>query len=211
MADLKRQLDAYLAQSKAKSGSPPLLSPEEELLSPGEEQGERAGWTRWSRWSHWSSAAPEQTPEPCLPSLTRTQRLSGFALFASLSALCFVLSAMYAPLLLLYARKFCLLWSLGSVFAVAALVTLRGAAVLRSLLMTPVAAVYLCALGGTLYAALSMRSTVLTALGASTQVVLLLGAAVSLVPGGAAGLRFMSGLVTSAVRRGVSGKSVLPV
>ncbi|NWQ90771.1 SFT2C protein, partial [Burhinus bistriatus] len=50
----------------------------------------------------------------CLPGLSRWQRLAGSGLCLLLAALCFGLAALYAPLLLLRARKFALLWSLGS-------------------------------------------------------------------------------------------------
>lgn len=47
---------------------------------------------------------------------TRTQRLISFAVCFLLGLLCFCLSAIYIPVLLLKARKFALLYSLGSVF-----------------------------------------------------------------------------------------------
>lgn len=70
---------------------------------------------------------------------------------------------------------------------------------------SPAAAAYLAALGGTLYAALSLQSTALTALGAAVQVAVILVAVVSLLPGGAAGMRFMGSLVASALKRTVRG------
>uniref|UniRef100_A0A672SGY1 Uncharacterized protein n=1 Tax=Sinocyclocheilus grahami TaxID=75366 RepID=A0A672SGY1_SINGR len=60
----------------------------------------------------WSSE-----PDPCLPGMGHSQRLITFGTCIFFSALCFELSALYAPLLLLKARKFALMWSLGSVFA----------------------------------------------------------------------------------------------
>ncbi|KAK5931629.1 hypothetical protein CesoFtcFv8_000093 [Champsocephalus esox] len=184
MADLNRQLQEYLSQTRrARAPAPAAVFP-----GPG---------------------APE--PDACLPGLTRGQRLVGAALFAALSALCFALSALYAPLLLLYARKFALLWSLGSLFAIASAAVLRGPAKLfAGLRSSPAFAVYLCALGGTLYAALHLHSTALTALGAALQVAVIAVSVVSLVPGGSAGMRFMSGAAAAAIKRTVSGKS-LPI
>ncbi|KAK5931636.1 hypothetical protein CesoFtcFv8_000097 [Champsocephalus esox] len=220
MADLNRQLQEYLSQSKepkggAARGGTAVELPEDPV--PGSWFG------RWSnRWSGSTSGpgsssssgvswpwAPE--PDACLPGLTRGQRLVGAALFAALSALCFALSALYAPLLLLYARKFALLWSLGSLFAIASAAVLRGPAKLfAGLRSSPAFAVYLCALGGTLYAALHLHSTALTALGAALQVAVIAVSVVSLVPGGSAGMRFMSGAAAAAIKRTVSGKS-LPI
>ncbi|NXT07866.1 SFT2C protein, partial [Prunella fulvescens] len=55
-----------------------------------------------------------------LPGLSRWQRLAGSGLCALLAALCFGLAALCVPLLLLRARKFALLWSLGSLCALGA-------------------------------------------------------------------------------------------
>lgn len=172
MADLNRQLQEYLAQSKSQSGSSTALD------IPDEEPASGSWFGRWS--SPFSRREPPSSggswpwstePDPCLPGLSRRQRLVAFAVCAAFSALCFGLSALYAPLLLLYARKFALLWSLGSLFAIAAVAVLRGPSKLVTGLPTsPAAAAYLCALGATLYAALSLQSTVLTALGAAVQV-----------------------------------------
>ncbi|XP_063742017.1 vesicle transport protein SFT2C isoform X2 [Eleginops maclovinus] len=203
MADLNRQLQEYLSQSKESKGGGARSSTAVEL--PEDPEPVSGSWFgRWS--SPWSSSpsglssnsssssgfswpwSPE--PDACLPGLTRGQRLVGAALFAALSALCFALSALYAPLLLLYARKFALLWSLGSLFAIAAAAVLRGPSRLfASLRSSPAFAAYLCSLGGTLYAALSV---------------------VSLLPGGSAGMRFMSGAAAAAIKRTVSGKT-LPI
>lgn len=47
---------------------------------------------------------------------TRLQRLTGFCVCFFMGILCFCLSAVYIPVLLLKARKFALLYTLGSVF-----------------------------------------------------------------------------------------------
>ncbi|XP_047445138.1 vesicle transport protein SFT2C [Mugil cephalus] len=218
MAELNRQLQEYLAQSKgtktiSQSGSSTTL----DLGDPEPVSGSWFG--RWS--SPWSGSGQSSSgssgfswpwsaePDPCLPGMSRGQRLVVFGVCASFSALCFGLSALYAPLLLLYARKFALLWSLGSLFAIAAVGVLRGPSRLAASLPTsPGAALYLCALGGTLYAALSLHSTALTALGAALQVAVILGSVVSLLPGGSAGIRFMGGVAASAIKRTVTGKTM---
>ncbi|KAM7399961.1 hypothetical protein PAMA_004582 [Pampus argenteus] len=221
MAELNRQLQEYLQQSKngaktvSQSGPSAVVDLDDTEPVPGSWFG------RWS--SPWSGSPATQSsggssgvswqwwaePDPCLPGLSRRQRLVGCALCGAFSALCFGLSALYAPLLLLYARKFALLWSLGSLFAIAAVAVLRGPSRLAAGLPTsPGAAVYLCALGGTLYAALSLHSTVLTALGAAMQIAVIVGCVVSLLPGGSAGLRFMGGMAASVIKRTVTGKTM---
>ncbi|KAI3374292.1 hypothetical protein L3Q82_005954 [Scortum barcoo] len=213
MAELNRQLQEYLAQSR---GSQASSSTAVDLEDPEPVSGSWFG--RWS--SPWPGPSGQTSSgnsgsswcaeaEACLPGLSGRQRLLIGGMFAALSALCFGLSALYAPLLLLYARKFALLWSLGSLFAIAAAAVLRGPGRLAAGLHTsPGAAVYLCALGGTLYAALSLHSTVLTALGAALQVAAIAGYVVSLLPGGSAGIRFMGGVAASAIKRTVTGKTI---
>lgn len=222
MADINRQLQEYLAQSKGGSSKPVSQSGSSTTLDMDDPDPVPGSWFgRWS--SPWSgqSSAPSSSgnsglswpwsaePDPCLPGMSRRQRLVAAGVCVCFSALCFGLSALYAPLLLIYARKFALLWSLGSVFAIAAVAVLRGPSrLVASLPTSPGAAVYLCTLGATLYAALSLHSTVLTALGAALQVAVIVGYVVSLLPGGSAGMRFMGGMAASAIKRTVTGKTM---
>lgn len=225
MAELNRQLQEYLAQSKG--GGAKTISQSSSSISVDLSDSEPVPGSWFGRWSSpWSGnrggSQPSSSgssssfswpwsaePDPCLPGMSRQQRLVAFVVCVLFSALCFGLSALYAPLLLLYARKFALLWSLGSLFAIAAAALLRGPSRLAAGLPTsPGAAVYLCALGGTLYAALSLHSTVLTAMGAALQVTVIVGYVVSLLPGGSAGLRFMGGMAASAIKRTVTGKTM---
>lgn len=194
MADLHRQLQEYLAQGKAggPAAAEPLLAAEK-AQDPAAGSGPAAAWLGRAglRWTWARSAAEATAPGPaCLPSVTRTQRLAASGACLLLAALCFVLAALHAPVLLLRARKFALLWSLGSVLALAGGTLLRGGAACGRLLRgeeTPSrpALLYVAALGGTLYAALGLRSTLLTGLGAFLQVVALLTALLSLLPRGA--------------------------
>ncbi|XP_005991254.1 vesicle transport protein SFT2C [Latimeria chalumnae] len=220
MADLNRQLQEYLSQSKNGGGKSSEL--DAGAASSAAEQPLLPSFKDWfgriTPFFGSQSSGPSQSPsvswpwspepDPCLPGLSRSQRLLGFGICLVLSAVCFGLSALYAPMLLLRARKFALLWSLGSAFALAALAILRGPS---RLLAVPSAggALYLTALLGTLYAALGLHSTVLTALGAAAQIAAIVGYLITLVPGGSAGLRFLTGLFTSAFRRSVS--KTLPV
>lgn len=228
MADLNRQLQEYLAQSKGGAAKTISQSGSSTAVDLGEPEPVPGSWFgRWSSpWPGSRGGSPSgqsssssgsggfswpwsAEPDPCLPGMSRRQRLVAFGVCVSFSALCFGLSALYAPLLLLYARKFALLWSLGSVFAIAAAAMLRGPSrMVAGLPTSPGAAVYLCALGGTLYAALSLHSTVLTALGAALQVAVIVGYVVSLLPGGSAGIRFMGSMAASAIKRTVTGKTM---
>ncbi|NXF94105.1 SFT2C protein, partial [Eubucco bourcierii] len=206
MADLGRQLQEYLAQSKAAASSsstaaasPPANCSQEETGSgglgawlgtlnpfpPGRGSLSAAAESGSGSGPSWPWAAEA---DPCLPGLSRWQRLAGSGLCLLLAALCFGLAALYAPLLLLRARKFALLWSLGSLCALGAAALLRGPA---RLLREPSHGflLYLGALGGTLYAALGLRSTLLTALGAAIQLGAAATALLAILPGGAAGLR----------------------
>ncbi|TEA33088.1 hypothetical protein DBR06_SOUSAS41310006 [Sousa chinensis] len=195
MADLHRQLQEYLAQGKA--GGPAAAEP---LLDAGEAEEPTAGagpagaWLgraglRWT-WAR-NSAEPTTAAGPtCMPSVTRAQRLAASGVCLLLAALCFGLAALYAPVLLLRARKFALLWSLGSVLALAGGTLLRGGAACGRLLRgeeapSRPALFYVAALGATLYAALGLRSTWLTALGACAQVAALLAVLLGLLPRGA--------------------------
>lgn len=193
MADLHRQLQEYLAQGKAGglAAAEPLLAAEK-AEEPAAGSGPAGTWLgraglRWTRSPAEPTAAASSA---CFPSVTRTQRLAASGVCLLLAALCFGLAALYAPVLLLRARKFALLWSLGSALALAGGTLLRGGAACGRLLRgeeTPSrpALLYVAALGATLYAALGLRSTLFTALGACVQVAALLAVLFGLLPRGA--------------------------
>ncbi|XP_032699046.1 vesicle transport protein SFT2C [Lontra canadensis] len=192
MADLHRQLQEYLAQGKAGglTAAEPLLAAEK-TEEPAAGGGPAGAWLGRAglRWT-WARGPAEPTVATGLPSVTRTQRLAASGVCLLLAALCFGLAALYAPVLLLRARKFALLWSLGSALALAGGMLLRGGAACGRLLRgeeTPSrpALLYVASLGATLYAALGLRSTLLTALGAFVQVGALLTVLFGLLPWGA--------------------------
>ncbi|XP_051841643.1 vesicle transport protein SFT2C [Antechinus flavipes] len=224
MADLNRQLQEYLAQSKSAGSADniPLIPAEgKEAAETGRTSSVGVwlgrvnpfptrgglGWS-WLR----GPALPPENPEPgpgppCLPSLSRWQRLTASGVCLVLAALCFGLAALYAPMLLLRARKFALLWSLGSVFALAAAALLRGGPACLRLLRCEErpsrgSLLYLAALSGTLYAAVVLRSTALTALGAASQVGALLAALLGLLPWGSGpALRYALGSLCGGLTR----------
>lgn len=192
MADLHRQLQEYLAQGKADrpAASKPLLAAEK-AEEPEAGDGSLGAWLSRAglRWT-WARSPAEPAAGPaCLLSVTRTQQLAASGVCLLLAALCFGLAALYAPVLLLRARKFALLWSLGSALALTGGMLLRGGAACRRLLCgeeapSRPAVFYVFGLGATLYAALGLRSTLLTALGACAQVAALLVALLDLLPRG---------------------------
>lgn len=204
MADLHRQLQEYLAQGKA--DRPAATEP---LLAAGKAEEPEAGYPgplgawlsrvdlrrTWAR----NPAEPAAAGPTCTLSVTRTQQLVASGVCLLLATLCFGLASLYAPMLLLRARKFALLWSLGSVLALAGGMFLRGGAACKRLLRreeapSRPALLYVVALCATLYAAIGLRSTLLTALGACAQVVLLLAALLELLPRGtSAALRLALG------------------
>lgn len=100
-----------------------------------------------------------------------------------------------------------MLWSLGSLFALTGAAILRGPSRMIAA-PSPGAVIYLCSLGATLYAALGLHSTMLTALGAIVQIGAIVGYVLSLVPGGSAGMRFVGGMAASAIKRTVTGKTM---
>ncbi|XP_015607968.1 vesicle transport protein SFT2C isoform X2 [Cephus cinctus] len=111
MADLNKELNEYLLSNKNekqfKIPIPSVTLPKPTLGKwfggNGEQNKEEAGWFK-------------ETQKDCCPSMTRLQRLTAFALCFFMGILCFCLSAIYIPVLLLKARKFALLYSLGSLF-----------------------------------------------------------------------------------------------
>nr|NP_001233163.1 SFT2 domain containing 3 S homeolog [Xenopus laevis]AAI23298.1 Unknown (protein for MGC:154607) [Xenopus laevis] len=202
MAELGRQLQEYVAQSKSgKSVSVPVTAANNPV-------GERAepAWKAWI--GHHVPTLSALEPDPLLPGLSSSQRLIGAGLCVAVAALCFGLSGIYVPILLLRARKFALLWSLGSVLGLAAAALLKGPTrLLRE--PEPWSMMYVAALGGTLYAALGMRSTGLTVLGAAAQIITAAGLLLGLIPGGAVGRRYIGSLCGSFLRKGVA--KALPV
>ncbi|XP_014210959.1 vesicle transport protein SFT2C isoform X1 [Copidosoma floridanum] len=108
MADLNKELNEYLLSSKNEKQYklPSVSIPKPNIgkwLGRSTEEKQESGWLR-------------ETQRECCPTMTRLQRLSAFGLCFVMGIMCFCLSALYVPVLLLKARKFALLYSLGSLF-----------------------------------------------------------------------------------------------
>uniref|UniRef100_H2YN39 Vesicle transport protein n=1 Tax=Ciona savignyi TaxID=51511 RepID=H2YN39_CIOSA len=157
--------------------------------------------------SNWFSEAKK---DPMCPALSKKQRLIGFAGCLVGGIFCFSLSSMYIPVLLLRARKFALLYSLGSLFLINSFSFLWGPWNHMKHLMTkerlPFTIAYFGSLFGTLYFSMGMKSSTLTIVAAVVQVIALLwvGGGGGYIPGGQTGLMFISRLFTSAVSKTVS-------
>ena len=228
MANLKADLDSYLSASGTSSKSslsnlaqsfklPTLKSPfsstasnasnfgtdDTEMLM--EEGQHNAGW--------FGAAAPPPQNNDCFPSLSKKQRIIGFMLCLSMGILCFALASMYFPVLIMFARKFALLFSMGSVFTLGSFSLLWGPMNhlkhLFSKERLPFTTVYLLTLFGTLYFAMGLQSTILTVIAAVGQVIALLWFVISYIPGGQTGLRFFTKLCSSFCKTTVN--SSLPV
>ncbi|GIY27281.1 protein transport protein SFT2 [Caerostris darwini] len=146
-------------------------------------------------------------------SLSKKQRIVGFMGCIFMGFFCFVLAGLYAPVLLLKARKFCLLYSMGSLFIIGSFSLLWGPCNhikhLFSYERLPFTTVYFGTMFLTLYSALWMKNTILTAIFAVAQVIALLWYIVSYIPGGQTGLKFFTKICTSTVTR--ASTRILPV
>ena len=228
MAGLKADLDSYLSGSKAtstgKSASlsslaqsftlPTLKSPfstssnrnkddTELLIDPTNGSGDEP--------SHKTSWLENQ-----LPSLSKKQRIIGFMTCLILGVFCFSYSTIYLPILVLKARKFALLFSLGSVFVMGSFSFMWGPVSHFKHMINkerlPFTAVYIGTLSLTLYFAMGLQATLLTIIAASCQVIALVWFVISYIPGGQTGLKFMTKMCSSLCRRVIGGGgSSLPI
>lgn len=208
MGDLNSQLKDYLNRNEVKK---------EAKLFPGSESLKKL----------LSSSSTELSPDTpiskswfteaendsCFPTLSKKQRITGFVGFILAGFFCLFLAGMYAPVLVLKARKFALLYTLGSLFIISSFAFLRGPMNhLRHLFSRerlPFTLAYFGTTFATLYFALVVRSTLPTALFALCQVVSLLWFILTYIPGGQTGLRFFSKVFTGMVTRTAS--KTLPV
>ncbi|MPC29386.1 Vesicle transport protein SFT2C [Portunus trituberculatus] len=227
MTELNRELQEYLSRADGKSESKEPLLPTSlpkitsipKLSSWFSRNGatggenlvdEEAGGTSRTSSSSWFSSAQS---DPCFPSLGRKQRILGFLACVVMGLICFSLAAMYFPVLVFKARKFSLLFTLGSVFSVLSFSFLWGPINhLKHLFSSErivFTTVYFASLFATLYFALSLQSTIFTSITAIIQVAALLCFVLSNIPGGQTGLKFFSSICSSMVKTTVS--KALPV
>ncbi|KAH8241819.1 vesicle transport protein SFT2C [Drosophila bipectinata] len=203
MSSLKSDLDEYLLlQSDQKKSFnvklPQLKVPSLGLFSKNTEP-EANSWLK-------------DTQDSCCPKLSRLQRIVGFVACLGMGGLCISLSTLYIPVLILKARKFALLYTLGSLFFILSFCFLSGfGAFLRQMFSKPrllTSISYSSCLLLTLYCALVAKSTAFTVLFAVAQIIALLFMVLGMVPGGATGLKFFGQLFKTSVS---ASTSALPV
>lgn len=170
------------------------------------ETGERSG--------SWPFSTADKTAEKSwFPALSKRQRIFGFMTSLILGIICFGLASVYIPFIVLKARKFSLLFSLGSLFTMSSFSFLYGpwnhVRHLFSKDRLPFTLIYLTSLSGTLYFAMALQSTVLTCIAAVAQIIALVWFIISYVPGGQTGLKFFSKMCSGLCRSSVN--STLPI
>jgi len=134
--------------------------------------------------------------DPLLPSLTKKQRVLGFIGCLLMGTFCFSLASLYIPFLIMKARKFALLYTMGSIFIISSFSLLWGPVHhvkhLLSVERLPFTVAYFGTMFATLYFALSVQSTTFTIMFAVGQVLALVWYIVSYIPGGQTGLKFFT-------------------
>ncbi|XP_045449363.1 protein transport protein sft2 [Melitaea cinxia] len=195
MANLKSDLDEYLLQNESRRSykiSLPFSTPS--FFSRNNDETP----TSTSSTGTWFENVQKE-----YFTLSRTQRFLGFGICLFLGTLCFILSFFYIPLLLLKARKFALLFTLGSFFFILSFSFLYGPwAHVKSLFSKERAlttTLYGLSLIATLYCALHLQSTPLTVICAVAQVLALMWMMLGSIPGGSSGMRFFGSMFKSSV------------
>ncbi|XP_048000193.1 protein transport protein sft2 [Leguminivora glycinivorella] len=201
MANLKSDLDEYLLQNENRRSykiSLPFSTPS--FFSRSNEE---------TPTSSSSNASWFQEVQKEYFTLSRTQRFMGFGVCLFFGILCFILSFLYIPILILQARKFALLFTLGSLFFILSFSFLYGPwSHVKSLFSKERALttlLYGSTLIATLYCALHLQSTPLTIVCAVLQVIALLWMMMGSIPGGSTGARFFGSMFKSSV------SSTLPI
>jgi len=218
MSNLKDDLNSYLSRSSGPSTSlsslaasfklPTLKTPFGGGGGAGTPEDEEPFLGVQTEQSKSTSSWFKKEEHTCCPSMSKKQRILGFVTSLVLGLICFGLSSAYVPLLLFKARKFSLLFSLGSVFTMASFSFLWGpwnhVTHLFSKERLPFTLVYLSTLTATLYFAMGMQSTVLTTVAAVCQLVALAWFVISYIPGGQTGLKYMTKMCSSICRSTVN-------
>ncbi|KAL1378204.1 hypothetical protein pipiens_015752 [Culex pipiens pipiens] len=203
MADLKKDLDEYLLlQSDQKKNFKLEMPRMPSIPTPGL-VGKLFGKGQEPEANSWL----KDTQDSCCPN--RIQRIVGFVTCMGLGVFCMVVSSFYIPVLILKARKFALLYTMGSIFFIMSFSFLSGfAAMFRQMFSRERLALsisYSVCLVGTLYFAMIEQSTALTVLFAVAQIISLLWMILGAIPGGMTGMKFFGQMFRSSV------SSTLPV
>lgn len=198
MADLKKDLDEYLLLQSDQKKSFKLDMPKMPTISTpglvsklfGKNEPEANSWLK-------------DTQDTCCPKLSRIQRIVGFVTCMGLGVFCMIVSTFYIPMLILKARKFALLYTLGSIFFIMSFSFLSGfGAMFRQMFSRERLALsisYSCCLVATLYFAMIEQSTAFTVLFAVAQIISLLWMILGAIPGGMTGVKFFGQMFRSSV------------
>lgn len=151
--------------------------------------------------------------DPCLPSLSKRQRVIGFIGCLLMGTFCLSLASLYLPILLLKSRKFAVLYTFGSIFIILSFSLLWGPLNhlkhLFSKERLPFTTVYFSTMFATIYFALSVESITFTVIFAVLQVIALIWYIVSHIPGGQRGLQFFSKIFYTAAAK--TAQKTLPI
>ncbi|GFS20203.1 vesicle transport protein [Elysia marginata] len=157
--------------------------------------------------SKWFSSAEDIEDKP------QTEAADGWFSKAQSDPLLPSLAGLYIPLLALKARKFALLYSLGSLFVISSFALLWGPMNhlkhLFSVSRLPFTTGYFGTMFATLYFAMWVKSTIFTVFFAILQIVALVWYITSYIPGGQTGLKFFTSIFYGAASKTV-GKA-LPI
>ncbi|XP_058820783.1 vesicle transport protein SFT2C [Topomyia yanbarensis] len=199
MADLKKDLDEYLLLQSDQKKSFKLEMPKMPSIPTPGLVGKLFGKNQEPEANSWL----KDTQDSCCPKLSRIQRIVGFVTCMGLGVFCMTVSTFYIPLLILKARKFALLYTLGSIFFIMSFAFLSGfGAMFRQLFSRDRLALsisYSCCLVATLYFAMIEQSTAFTVLFAVAQIISLLWMILGAVPGGMTGVKFFGQMFRSSV------------
>ncbi|KAH9490813.1 hypothetical protein Btru_032468 [Bulinus truncatus] len=202
MADISQSLKDYMSRSNKDSTSNVKYSfLSTKWFSSGEEIEDKPQTEVANSWFI------DAQSDPLFPSLSKKQRIMGFIVCLLMGTFCISLASLYIPFLVLKARKFALLYTLGSLFVLSSFALLWGPVHhlkhLFSLGRLPFTTAYFGAMFATLYFSLWVQSTILTVIFAVAQIIALVWYLVSYIPGGQTGLKFFTSIFYAAASKTV--------
>ncbi|XP_052213973.1 uncharacterized protein LOC127832511 [Dreissena polymorpha] len=215
MAKLSEDLKAYMSNSQSKE---PFLSGENNSrgsfsfgkLNPFKKSQQTSYDDTSEVANSWFSQAQK---DPLCPGLSKKQRILGFVLCLLMGTFCFSLACLYIPVLVLKARKFAMLYTVGSLFIICSFSMLWGPMNhikhLFSRDRLPFSIAYFGTMFATIYFSIWEKSTVLTVFFAAIQILALVWYIMSYIPGGQTGMKFFSKVFYAAASK--TTKTILPV
>ena len=120
----------------------------------------------------------------------------GFFVCIGMGLICFILAGFYLPFIVFKARKFCLLFTLGSILWALSLAFVNGPAEHFKTIFSAEKIIftitYIVSLLSTVYVAAFMKSTILTVIFSIIQILSLVWYISGSFPGGASGIFFFT-------------------